>query len=260
MRAPDAVSDSTWSIVCRSDDGSRSRRPRMVRRTPFSRHRFASPSRARRNRRMSAVTSGVGRFQLSDEKAYSVSVPTTSRTAASTISRAVRSPASWPAERESPCAVAHRPLPSMITATCGPAKEVMTLCAPECRDFCISCSAFPDGANERLHVIDVPLQGATAVRGELVLRPWHSALERLRAGDVLRVLELARMHAQVSVGGAEQELEVIERHGVIGRERAHDPEPHALVDQAIEPECPLVGGALRVGRHAVHGTEARGAP
>src|SRR5829696_9340112 len=124
----------------------------------------------------------------------------------------------------------------MITATCGPANEGMTLCAPECRDFCITCSAFPDGANERLHVVDVPLQGTTAVRGELVFSPRHAALERLCARDVLRVLELARVDAQVSVGGAEQELEIVERHRVVRGEPAHDPQSHAFMDQAVQPE------------------------
>src|SRR5687768_3447516 len=115
------------------------------------------------------------------------------------MSRAVRRPASWPAERESPCAVAQRPLPSMMTATCGPVKAASAFCEPECRDLCMDRSALPGGADERLHVVEVPLERATAGGGELVLRTRDASLERLGAGDVLRVLELARVDAQVAV-------------------------------------------------------------
>src|SRR3954462_4431106 len=99
----------------------------------------------------------------------------------------------------------------MITAICGPANEGMTLWGPECRDFCMNRSALPGGADERLHVIEIPLERAPAGGGELVLRPGHPALERFRTGDVLRVLELSRVHAQVAVGRVHHALEIVER-------------------------------------------------
>ena len=57
------------AIAARSAAGSRSRRPTIVSRTPFSRQRFDSVCSDRRSSRMSAVTSGVGRLQLSEENA-----------------------------------------------------------------------------------------------------------------------------------------------------------------------------------------------
>src|SRR5690348_6773299 len=164
----------------------------MVSRTPLSRHRFASPSSARRKSRIRAVTSAVGRFQLSEENAYRVRVPTPSRTAASTMLRAVRSPASCPAERVSPCAVAQRPLPSMITARWRPSKEAGAVGDPECRVIgMLRESAFPRGADQRFHVVEIALECATAAGGEAILRARHATLERLGAGDVGGVLELA---------------------------------------------------------------------
>src|SRR5215218_7936891 len=97
-------------------------------------------------------------------------------------------------------------------------------------------SALPGGADERLHVVEIPLERATAGGGELVLRSGDATLERLGAGDVLRVLELARVDAQVAVGGVHQSLEIVEGERLVDGERAHDPESHALVDQTVESE------------------------
>ena len=52
--------------------------------------------------------------------------------------------------------------------------------------------------------------------------------------DVLRVLELARVHAQVAVGRLQQPLEIVERQPIVHRQRADDAEPQTLVDQPIE--------------------------
>src|SRR5262249_41160486 len=71
---------------------------------------------------------------------------------------------------------------------------------------------------------------------QAVFGPRHAAVERLVAGDVLRVLELARVDAQVAVGGLQQPLQVVEREPLVGRERADDPEPEPFVDDAIEVE------------------------
>src|SRR5437763_11477122 len=138
----------------------------------------------------------------------------------------------------------------MITATCGPANEGIALCAPECRDFCMDRSALPGGANERLHVIEVPLERASAGGGELVLRPGHAALERLGARDVLRVLELARVHAQVPVRRVHHALEIIERDGGAHRARADDGEPQAPVAHSLERGCALLDARARLGRPA----------
>ena len=58
-------------------------------------------------------------------------VSTPARTAASTMFRAVRTPAVCPADRGMPRACAQRPLPSMMIATCSRCSAV---CGPERRE------------------------------------------------------------------------------------------------------------------------------
>src|SRR5690606_2582784 len=60
------------------------------------------------------------------------------------------------------------------------------------------------------------------------------AVEALLARDVPDILELARVDRDVAVRGLEQPLEVIERERLVHRERAHDRQPNALVDHAVE--------------------------
>ena len=65
----------------------------------------------------------------------------------------------------------------------------------------------------------------------------------------------------------EHPLEIVERHRLVRRERADDPEPHPLVDQPVEPRqpphraangraAPLVGAGRSRGR-ACLGSDAR---
>ena len=76
-----------------------------------------TPDLYRYARSMSQATSAWGRRQLSAEKAYRVSTPIPASGAASTMRRTIAAPARCPAERERPCRVAHRPLPSMMMPT-----------------------------------------------------------------------------------------------------------------------------------------------
>src|SRR5687767_10288764 len=101
-------------------------------------------------------------------------------------------------------------------------------------------SAFAGGANQRLHVVQVTLQRLASQCRERIARAWYTALEAFVAGDVRRLLELARMHGQVAVRGVHEPLEVVEAEGVVHRQRAHDAEPKALVDQAVEAERAVV--------------------
>src|SRR4051812_30541793 len=170
-------------------------------RTSLVTQRSVSATRYRRKRRISSATSRDGRAQLSAEKAYSVSIPIPQSGAASTIFRTTRAPAICPAVRGRPRALAQRPLPSMMIATWIP--DCAGVCwggrACACFTECgagVTFSALPRGANQRLHVVQVPLECATSGGGELVLCLGHPPLERFRAGDVFRFLELARVHAQ----------------------------------------------------------------
>src|SRR5881392_4322756 len=54
-------------------------------------------------------------------------------------------------------------------------------------------------ANQRFHVVEVALERPPAEGGESVFRLGDSGLERLDARDVLRVLELARVDAEIAV-------------------------------------------------------------
>ncbi len=76
-----------------------------------------SVRRWRANRRIKVETSTAGRFQLSDEKAYSVSAVMPHPGAIRTTRRTASAPARCPAARGSPRRVAQRPLPSMTMAT-----------------------------------------------------------------------------------------------------------------------------------------------
>jgi len=42
------------------------------------------------------------------------------------------------------------------------------------------------------------------------------------------------VHAEVAVGGAQQDLQVVERQLFLHRERAHDRQAQALVNQLVE--------------------------
>src|SRR3989454_1395894 len=94
--------------------------------------------------------------------------------------------------------------------------------------------ALPRGSNQCLHVIQIPLQGSAARRRQAVLGLRQPPVKRFAARDVGRFFELARVYAQVAVGGLQQRLQLIEGERVIDRQRAHDPQPHPLVDQAVE--------------------------
>src|SRR5216110_916240 len=215
-------------MAVRSGPGSRSRRPISSSRTSFCARRGVSVRRYRARRRIKAATSAAGRFQLSAEKAFSVSAATPSPGAASTVRRTASAPARWPATRGRPRRVAQRPLPSITIATwreelCG-IKSVLKK----------NASPLTGGVNQRFHVIQVALQRAPPGGGEAILGLRNPPLERLGARDVLRFLEPARVYAQVAVRGLEQGLELVEAQRIVHGERAHDAEGYPLVDQPVE--------------------------
>src|SRR5207249_5535433 len=80
------------------------------------------------------------------------------------------------------------------------------------------------------------LERAAAGRGQAVLRARNASLEHLVARDVLRVLELARMDAEIAVGRLQQPLQVVERQPLVHRQRTDDAETKTLVNEPIELE------------------------
>src|SRR5205814_3453157 len=85
-----------------------------------------------------------------------------------------------------------------------------------------NASPLTGGVNQGFHVVQVALQGAPPGGRKPVLGLGNSALERLGARDVLRLLEPTRVDAQVAVRGLEQGFELVEAQRIVHRERAHD--------------------------------------
>src|SRR4051794_5138113 len=101
-----------------TDLHSRGVRPAQRTRTPSS---FISSRRRRMTSRLKPIrkrTSSGDRDQFSVEKAYAETALTPISMAPSTTSNSELSPCSWPLVRGRPRCLAHRPLPSMTTATC----------------------------------------------------------------------------------------------------------------------------------------------
>src|SRR5262245_15997924 len=63
----------------------------------------------------------------------------------------------------------------------------------------ISRSSLARGTDERLHMIEVALEGTSSHRRDRVLGFGNAPFERLRAGDVVGLFELAGVHAQIAV-------------------------------------------------------------
>src|SRR5271165_4844654 len=128
--------------------------------------------------------------------------------AASTTRRSAAAPARWPAMRGSPRCVAQRPLPSIMMAACNL--------------WCFSCEVdmnfdvisfeltVAHGVNQRFHVIEILFQCLTACLRKTVFGARHAAFKRLSARNVVGLFQFSRVHTQVSIGGIETLLEVVE--------------------------------------------------
>src|SRR5688572_12733245 len=97
-----------------------------------------------------------------------------------------------------------------------------------------TASAIPGGADQRFHVIEIPLERAAPAGGETILCLGHPPLERLGARDIVGFLELARVDAQVAVRRLHQLFQVAEAEGIIHGERADNSEPQTLVNEPVE--------------------------
>src|SRR6185437_5897502 len=152
------------------------------------------------------------------------------RAAASTIPLTALAPCTWPALRGMPRRCAQRPLPSMMIATCR----------------VIARSRSQGRLDDRLDVLEITVERLAAHGRQPVLRLRPPSGEGFGALDVACLLELARMGAQVAVADIEQRLQLVESELRIHGERAHDAEPHPLVDQAVEFR--ILAATVRNGR------------
>src|SRR5579864_3891331 len=184
-----------------------------------------------------------------------------SRGAARMTRRAASAPARWPAERGRPREVAQRPLPSEMMATwrrgagrvsgrteeiCWTAIDCMvmfflrrgentanysTIQSEKPKKF--PRSALPRGADQRLHVIEVPLEGPPPRRGQAILGFGQAAGERFLAQDVVSFFQLAGVNAQITVGRFQQSFELVEGQRAIDGQRADNSQADALMNETV---------------------------
>src|SRR5689334_6690864 len=88
-------------------------------------------------------------------------------------------------------------------------------------------------AYHALHVAEVAFERAASRGRKLVLGLGHAPVEVFITGDVLRLFELARVHAQVSVRGVKELFEVVEGERFVDGEGADYGEPDAFVYEAV---------------------------
>src|SRR5579859_3461007 len=109
-----------------------------------------------------------------------------------------------------------------------------------------TCISVPPGRfDDRLDMLQVAQQSLPADLSDAVARFGAPRLEGLRAGDVTRFFELARMSAQIAVADVEQRFQFVEGEFFVRRESAHDAETYALVDEAVQ--SPILVHFLRPG-------------
>jgi pimeloyl-ACP methyl ester carboxylesterase len=125
-----------------------------------------------------------------------------------------------------------------LRRTCPRGRACRRPARPDARRTPARPGSVPHGLDERFHVGQVLLERAPAGGGEAVFGARHPSLERLVDGDVLRVLELPGMHAQVAIRRLEQRLQLVERQPIVDGQRADDAEPQPLMDQPIEAQHP----------------------
>ena len=93
---------------------------------------------------------------------------------------------------------------------------------------------FAGDSDPGFHLVEIFGQGAAAGGGQAVFGAGDASFKKFQAGNVLRLFELAGVDAEVSVGGFEHALEIVEAERIVGGEGADDAETNALMNEAIE--------------------------
>src|SRR5580658_9592014 len=101
-------------------------------------------------------------------------------------------------------------------------------------EHCSLLFFFAGGADPFFHLIEILGQGAASGGGEAVLGAGAAAFAELDAGNVLRFLEFAGMHAAIAVGSLQDALEIVEGEGFVSGKRADDAQANAFMNQAVE--------------------------
>src|SRR5258708_39652202 len=115
---------------------------------------------------------------------------------------------------------------------------------------------FNDTATTEIYTLS--LHDALPIWSEAVFGARDTGFEVFQAGNVLRFFELARVHAEVTVRCLENAFQVIEAETCIGRERTHNAQPDALMNQPVEfGQVQSAGGhVLACGNHGFRGLAA----
>jgi hypothetical protein len=79
----------------------------------------------------------------------------------------------------------------------------------------------------------VPLQSFPAQRRQAVFGLGHTTVKVFRACDILSLLQLAGMHAQVAVRGFQQAIQLVETQFLVDGQSAHDAQPDSFVNEPV---------------------------
>ena len=89
-------------------------------------------------------------------------------------------------------------------------------------------------ADDLLHLVEISLQGFASSGRDPVFRTRNPSFEALGTDHVVRVLKLAGVDAQITVGSLKQALQLRKCKCVTHSKSADDAQAHALVNDGIE--------------------------
>src|ERR1700752_1137339 len=133
----------------------------------------------------------------------------------------------WRSSKANPPRTIAARTPSKSTETPTPAASA-NLPSP------LISTLLPRHPDPLLHLIQILGQCCASFCRQSVLSPRHAPLKKLHARDVFRLFQLSRMHAQISIGGLEHALQIVDTQRIISRQRTHNPQPDTLVYQSVQ--------------------------
>src|SRR5882672_8286519 len=80
----------------------------------------------------------------------------------------------------------------------------------------------------------IVFEGAAAGHSQFVFCFWKASLKGLGARDITSLFKFARMHAEISVRGVHQALEVVESQRLVSGQGTDNAETHAFMNYAVQ--------------------------
>jgi hypothetical protein len=93
---------------------------------------------------------------------------------------------------------------------------------------------FPRRPDQGFHVVQVPLQRSPPGPCQPVFRFWQPSIKGFRAHDIVRLFQLSRVDAQISIRSLKQCLQFVECQRAVHRQRADNAQPDAFVNQSVK--------------------------